>query len=103
VKKKWRENGRRAFFTGSNPHSKGLDFSRLFKVRKLRSQAAKNTIKGIASAKRSENRVGSISHKKIIFWVEPNAWESSMRVKRFYRFKIIFQVKSSFCSSSMRW
>ena len=28
IKKKWRENGKRAGFLGSNPHSKGLLFSR---------------------------------------------------------------------------
>jgi hypothetical protein len=32
-KKKWRENGIRAEFIGSNPHSKGEDFSRSFEER----------------------------------------------------------------------
>ena len=45
------EKGRRALFLGSNPHSKGLDFSRSLKERALIIRVIRRTIKGIAKAK----------------------------------------------------
>ena len=50
-KKNRREKGSRAEFFGSNPHSKGLDFSRSDDERAERNQAAMNTTNGIKIAK----------------------------------------------------
>ena len=41
------ENGIRAVFFGSNPHSNGVDFSRSSEDRALNKVAASNTINGI--------------------------------------------------------
>lgn len=41
------ENGMRAVFLGSNPHSNGVDFSRSSMDRAASTQAATNTIVGI--------------------------------------------------------
>lgn len=45
-KKNRMENGIRAVLLGSNPHSKGEDFSRSVRDRALRTQAASRTIQG---------------------------------------------------------
>lgn len=50
VKKNRREKGNRAFFTGSNPHSKGESFSREVSIRKFKIQAIKKIIVEIINA-----------------------------------------------------
>ena len=57
------ENGIRAVFLGSKPHSKGVAFSRSFDERALRIYARVRTIGGRIIAIRDENSGSSMSRK----------------------------------------
>ena len=55
-RKKRREKGRRALFLGSNPHSKGVNFSRLGGERRERREVRPRMARGKAEARRKERR-----------------------------------------------
>ena len=64
TKKKWRENGRRAEVLGSNPHSKGLLFSRSEKLfLEIKFKIPINNIK-IKIIIKEEYRINRITYAK---------------------------------------
>lgn len=59
-RKKRRENGIRAEFLGSNPHSKGESFSRSWSDRAAKAHAARGIRRASVAAIKNERRVGSM-------------------------------------------